>query len=305
MLRGVFCGAAALFCAASGPIAIIAVPGAVLAGEPEHARTHPGAHHVDRQQSGREDNGIALTRRDVLYGDAGEEPALLERTITKYHAREMWIGTTVSSYGWSIYSGLTMAPFGNAGVQSDGWRLRVTSSINGRGNPANILQLPGVTSSTDLLLGYHKSLGPLTLKAFLGASMNGRAIAQYTSGSDNLGGETTVLGALETWTNITPRLFLSLDGSYADRHGAYSFGSRLGYRWSPAVSFGPELAAYGNDGGQGGRLGLFARLEWDFGEASIAGGVTGSDLGRTGHKAGDKSRDNKTAYGSLTWVHRF
>ena len=154
------------------------------------------------------------------------------------------------------------------------------------------------------MVGYHLSWGAATIKAFIGGSLNGRAIAQYTTGVEDLGGEAGAIGALETWLNISPYVFLSLDASYSDLNASYSFASRLGYRWSPIVSIGPEVAVYGSGDGRGGRLGLFARLEWDFGEISVAGGVLDKQLGYSRARGSSKSA-SKTAYGSLTWVHRY
>lgn len=236
--------------------------------------------------------------RDPETGRAYEATrALSEKIIVKYHAHEIWAGASVNAYGWSVYSGITIAPLGNDGVQKDGWRLRATTAFSWRGDPANVLQLPGVRSSSDVLIGYHKTLGPLIVKAFGGLSLNGEAMVEYAAGVDDLGGETGAIGAFETWLNLAPRLWLSTDGSWSNVQSSYSLGSRLGYRATPALSLGPEAAAYGNDDGAGGRLGAFLRAEWTSGELSVAGGVTGKNW--------TFDKQEKSAYGSLTWVHRF
>src|SRR5262245_33439002 len=75
---------------------------------------------------------------------------------------------------WSAYSGTTVAPFG--AIQEDGLRLRLAtgygadtySGPRALGTRSQVIKFNGTTSFADALVGYHKQLGPLTLKVFTG-----------------------------------------------------------------------------------------------------------------------------------------
>ena len=231
-----------------------------------------------------------------------------EPSVIKYHARESWSGAAVTRYGWSIYSGLTWAPFGNNGVQRDGWRLRLSGgytkykygSSYWNGHTNETLTYYGTGSFTDLYAGYHKQLGPLTVKAFVGASIGADVIVPLDPGNSIQGKTFGAKAVLETWYNISPVIWLSADASLASAHSSYALNARLGYRLTPSLSFGPELAHFGNEQSSGSRIGGFARYEWDSGELSASAGISGDIQLR------DKADGSPhAAYGTINWVRRF
>src|SRR5262245_29124875 len=65
---------------------------------------------------------------------------------------ETWSGGEAQQSIWAIYSGASWAPF--AAVQKDGIRVR---GVLGYGDYGS-----GMVSFGDLLVGYHKQLGPVT-----------------------------------------------------------------------------------------------------------------------------------------------
>ena len=179
---------------------------------------------------------------------------------------EVWSGGEAFQHVWSVYGGATVAPFG--GVRDDGFRLRGVLGYADYGK--------GVMAFGDLLIGYHKQLGPVTIKIF-----GGLTVTEHASDLSELwlppqGTEYGGKGVLEAWWNISDQAWASADLSFGSTHMDYGGRIRLGWRlW-------PELSA-GLEGGSGGtaepdlerdtaRIGGFLRYEWATGEVSISGG---------------------------------
>jgi hypothetical protein len=103
----------------------------------------------------------------VAAADDGEQ---VEKGAAPAHF-ELWSGAQGYRQVWSIYSGVSTAPFGS--IQEDGLRIRViggygADSYSGSppaGGPGQVTY-KGTTSFADALVGYHRQLGPLTLKLF-------------------------------------------------------------------------------------------------------------------------------------------
>ena len=233
-----------------------------------------------------------------------------EQSTVKYHDRESWSGAALTNLGWSIYSGLIWAPFGTSGVQADGWRLRLAGGYTRYRYQQQIQTVPASTSIVDFYgtssyseayVGYHKQLGAVTVKAFVGGVLGADTVTPLDPNNRKLGRYHGVKALLETWTNLSAKFWLAVDGSAARPYHSYSINARLGYRLSDAVSFGPDYAAYFDDTGSAGRLGLFGRFEWDSGEFSTNAGFSqGAWLGRSA-----SGFDKTTAYGAINWLRRF
>jgi hypothetical protein len=197
---------------------------------------------------------------------------------------EIWSGGQAFGTEWSVYTGASWAPFGS--VRHEGVRLRAV--LGGGGYPG------GSVAFADLLIGYHKQQGPVTLKLLAGITFS-----QHTpSGPTSLDG--TALGPkvlLETWWTISPNAWASLDLGFAMPfwHMADDMGDaldakridctcrlRVGWKIWRELSLGVE-------GGSGGPLapslqafpprngtafaGGFLRYEWSSGEVSLSGGT--------------------------------
>lgn len=185
---------------------------------------------------------------------------------------------------WSLYTGATLAPFGH--VQRDGFRVR---AIAGYGDYHT-----GTASFADLLLGYHKQFGTLTIKVF-----GGLTAASHDSMSPELDGP-GVGGkmVLESWWNVTERIWVSSDLSYGSLHDSYYARVRAGWRFAPQLSIGLEGGAAGSLDTDITRAGGFLRYEWPSGEISVSGGFA-----REGFEGlpDDKGR----AYGTISVLTRF
>src|SRR3569833_1146767 len=87
-------------------------------------------------------------------------------------SREIWVGADAAPHVWLLYTGSPIAPAG--GSFEDGLRRRAAS---GYGQYTYTCERNGILRSftaqtlfTDALVGYLKRMGPLTAKAFVGAS---------------------------------------------------------------------------------------------------------------------------------------
>jgi hypothetical protein len=179
----------------------------------------------------------------------------------------MWSGGEAQQSIWAIYSGASWAPF--AAVQKDGIRVR---GVLGYGDYGS-----GMVSFGDLLVGYHKQLGPVTLKVFGGITVTDhRPDDPMTEvGGTGVGGK----AMLEAWWTITDHAWASADLSWGSLHMDYGSRVRLGWRLWPELSAGLEGGSTGTLEHDVTRVGGFVRYEWTGGEVSISGGLAFAGLG--------------------------
>ena len=208
---------------------------------------------------------------------------------------ETWVGGEATANVWSLYSGLTWAPLGS--IREDGLRVRLAGGA-GRYNYNAVIdgertKVLGASSFGDLLVGYHVSNGPLTVKAFAGASFDGHLLTPFDPANPVSNRMIGAKAVLEAWLNIGDADWAALDLSWSSAHDSYFSRLRLGHRLGPSLSIGPEGGAYGNRASNNGRAGGFVRYEWDGGEVSASGGVTG-DIAKPA-----------TPYATLVYLSRF
>ena len=221
---------------------------------------------------------------------------------------EFWSGAQAYDHVWSIYSGTTVAPFG--AIQEDGMRLRVVAGYGADrysgpravGAESQIVAFEATGSFAEVLAGYHRQFGPLTVKAFAGAMAADRQIRPDDP-------ETSIRGtgfggklALETWWNLGAAAWTSVDLSWGSLHQTYAARARLGWRLTPALSAGLEAGAAGNVEGGIVRAGGFVRYETASGEISASGGATTDKPLESGGPAIARA---STLYAMLSWLTRF
>jgi hypothetical protein len=206
---------------------------------------------------------------------------------------ELWSGGQAVGAMWSAYGGASWAPLGS--IREDGFRLRATLGTGGYDG--------GMVAFADVLIGYHKQLGPVTLKVFGGLTLAEHLPTEPTSML--VGTALGPKGLVETWWTVTDKTWAALDLAVAlpHMHLAYAHLTpqadpsridyagriRLGWRLWPELSVGFE-------GGAGGPLaptlqatrqngmahaGGFLRYEWAGGEVSVSGGILVGE--REGH----------------------
>ena len=201
---------------------------------------------------------------------------------------EAFAGADTSAPGWAAYGGLTAALFGD--IRENGWRLRSTASYgqyrysrtywDGTTKQVVRLELLGHRRTTDLLIGYQHSHGPVVVKAYAGLVEDWKLdVAEEGSPiavDDENGYQGRRYGAklaLETWTRLADWGFVQADTSWSEPRNSHASRLRLGYRVGTNWSTGLEAAAYGNLVPEQGRAGAFVRLEWDTGEVSLSAGA--------------------------------
>ena len=201
-------------------------------------------------------------------------------------------GGDLAGPSWSVYASTTIAlsalGFGApAGIQEDGWRLR-TGAGYWRYSDRPVKWVPGVGetrvalkrngSFADLLLGYHKNFGSLTVKAYGGIAYSNESWLQDGVDDGSPGSALAAKVLAETWLNLTPVSFAQLDAGWTSLRNTITARARLGYRITPSLSIGPEAGYWSNidaesDAGvTAWRYGGFARFEWNSGEVSLSAG---------------------------------
>lgn len=202
----------------------------------------------------------------------------------------MWAGAEAFGQVLSLYTGSTVAPFGN--LRQDGIRLRAVTAMSrfkysglrfdaAKGDAVTV-QFEGVSRTSDLFIGYQWSIGATTVKAFAGWEIAAHLISPFDPETLVQGRSKGPKGAVEIWTNYGQRAWAALDLSYAKAFGAYSTRLRTGWRASDTISVGPEVSLIGHDENQMVRAGAFLRYDNGVDEISAAAGWTkalGSDEG--------------------------
>ena len=205
---------------------------------------------------------------------------------------EIWGGADVNANSWSAYSGTTTALSGF--LETDGWRLRIGDGYGTYSYESDGSTIRGHVGFGELLLGYQHQLGSLTLKGFVGAAAEAHTLSPFDTETTVVGTDYGVKTALESWWEITPEVWTSLDLSWSSVHGGtYAAHARAGYRIEPELSLGMEASANGNSEYDGGRVGALVRFAWPGGETSASAGAS---IDRSGELGG---------YGALSALYRY
>ncbi len=236
------------------------------------------------------------------------QPAQAQANRSGAPTFEVWAGADGADAAWSVHGGMVAALFSD--VRENGARVRTGASFGGYAysrpyfdpftRRMTTAEFRGRTWSTDFLLGYQQAFGPVIVKAYAGYTEESHEIRPGSNGPLQFDEDNTVQGrrqgakvVLETWTTLSKRAFLQLDGSWSQPFESYSSRARLGYRVTPAWSVGVEASAYGSSNHLGGRSGAFVRFEWAGGEVSVAAGAQGDEDAIS------------AAYGSVSALVRF
>jgi hypothetical protein len=213
--------------------------------------------------------------------------------------REFWTGADASSHVWLLYGGVTIAPYSD--MFSDGVRLRIGTGVGAyrytgdRGGATTSFRAD--TAFADVLVGYLKRLGPLTAKAFIGASAIEHDVRPLDPENPVQGLAYGPKAVAELWLNMGSAAWSSLDVNWTSAHQTYAGRVRAGYRLFDDVSLGAEARVNGNELDKDARGGLFLRHAWTGGEISLAGGVSGRFF--------EDAHDMTDPYATLTWLTQY
>jgi hypothetical protein len=129
--------------------------------------------------------------------------------------------------------------------------------------------------------GYQASWRALVVKAFIGPAMESRTILPVDPDKAISGTSWGARGAIESWMQLSDAFWISADGGYFTGTESYSGMLRLGYQPLDWLTFGPELATFGDVEDDSGRAGGFVRLTVGNMEATLSGGMSAEYDGTT------------------------
>lgn len=233
----------------------------------------------------------------------------VEQTAAKPPRFELSAGGQAFDRVWSLYSGITAAPFGS--IQTDGPRLRFSggygsyrySGPRAIGTGSQILDFDGAVTFAEFLVGYQKQVGSVTLKLFGGLTAEDHLLRPDDPETSIRGKRLGAKAVLAAWWTINDQLWASLDLGWGTAHDSYGTRVRLGWRLSSGLSAGLEAGASGNVEGDAVRAGGFLRYEWAAGEVSLSGGVSNNQL--LDNLSAAKTSESSTPFVSANWLTRF
>lgn len=207
---------------------------------------------------------------------AATSPARTEPAVNDPPLRqvEFWAGAEASRHAFAVYSGTVWSPFGS--VRSEGLRFRVGGGWGRYSYSSGADRINGETSFADILAGYQFSFANVTIKAYAGAAADQHALTPQDPDNALAGAAVGGKAILETWIDLTPRVWTAIDLAWTSANASYAGRGRLGWRATPALSLGLDAAAFGNVESDGGRAAGFIRYEWADGEVSASAGATGA-----------------------------
>jgi hypothetical protein len=144
------------------------------------------------------------------------------------------------------------------------------------GNLSRLTQYQADRLHLGIAPGYAATLGPLTLKAYLGLAYQSDSVTPEDSARSTMGDIWGAEAIVESWLHLPDENWLSLNGSYFSGTSAHSAELKYGYRPFEWLSAGPELALYGNADDAVARAGAFVRIYRDAMETTISGGFAGT-----------------------------
>lgn len=196
---------------------------------------------------------------------------------------EIFTGVEASNNAVSGYLGGGYA-FGK-GLYEPGWRLRAVGSL-GRydyqgtlfGGGADLdATFDGEARFAAALVGYQIRCGSLTLKLFAGAEAENQDISPRDPRNSVQGSAVGFRVQAESWFDLSPAWFASVDAAYGTAFQEYWGLARLGWRAWPNLALGLEGGALGNEEYDAGRGG-FVRVKLRRVEMTFSGGFTGNYL---------------------------
>jgi hypothetical protein len=197
---------------------------------------------------------------------------------------EIFTGIEASNNAVSGYLGAGYA-FGK-GLYEPGWRVRAVGAIGrydyqgtlfGAGSDLGTT-FDGHASYGAALIGYQFRREALFLKLFAGVEGEDQNITPRDPQNSVQGTAVGAKLAAESWLDLSPLWFLSIDASYGTAFQQYWSLARVGRRLSPRFSLGVEGGALGNEEYDAGKGGAFLKADLRALELTLSGGFTGNYL---------------------------
>lgn len=201
-------------------------------------------------------------------------------------------GAEIAGPSWSAYSTTVVAlsalsKSAAGGIREDGWRLRAGAGYWRYSDRVAYADPPkrlykNTASFADLLIGYHKGFGELTVKAYAGIAYSNEMWLEDGANNNSPGANLSAKLLIESWLNLTPKAFAQLDAGWTNLRDTITLRARIGYRALPSLSVGPEVGYWSGitiheldfNRADAWRYGAFVRFEWNSGEVSLSAGVS-------------------------------
>jgi hypothetical protein len=197
---------------------------------------------------------------------------------------EIFTGLEASNNATTGYLGAGYA-FGK-GLYEAGWRVRAVGALGrydyrgtlfGAGSDLGTT-FDGDASYGAVLVGYQFRREALFLKLFAGVEAEDQNITPRDPENSVQGSAVGAKLAAESWLDLSPLWFLSVDASYGTAFQQYWSLARVGRRLSPRFSLGLEGGALGNEEYDAGKGGAFLKANLRNLELTLSGGFTGNYL---------------------------
>ena len=185
--------------------------------------------------------------------------------------RLTWIGAQTAGKDWSVYTGTTYALTGL--IDRAGWRLRIVGGYGRYGYLSDGDWFQGQYAFNDALIGYQMQFADVIVKGFAGLATAGHSVAPFDPENEAIGYNYGAVGALESWIDLSDRMWLSAAGKYSTVFNSFGANIRLGYRWWGPVSAGLESGASGNADHASGLAALFVHHTWTSGDVRLSVGA--------------------------------
>jgi hypothetical protein len=199
-------------------------------------------------------------------------------------------GVAVDEAGWFADAG-AVAAF-NRNLNLPGWLFR----IRGGGGHYDYNRSATLEQGVDyqvgeVMLGYQWFMGPSRISVYAGPNVenhdNNDPLAEVA------GTKWGFKAQGEIFTNFAPNWYSLVLGTYSTAFSSYFALGKLGYRVTPFISIGPEVAALGNDRFDAVRTGPFVAFDVTPSTQLILSG------GYSWDERHDALNDNSGAYGTM------
>ena len=185
--------------------------------------------------------------------------------------RLTWVGAQIAGEDWSVYTGTSYALTGQ--LDQDGLRLRIVGGYGHYDYVSESTRFKGQHAFSDVLIGYQLRFADVIVKGFAGIAAAGHNVSPFDPDNAAIGYSYGAIVALESWINLSDRLWLSAAGKYTTVFDGYAADLRLGYRWWRRTSAGLESGVHGDADYVAARAAVFVQHAWGHGDARLSLGA--------------------------------
>jgi hypothetical protein len=148
----------------------------------------------------------------------------------------------------------------NRNLYRDGWLVRIRGGLGHYDYNRTPVLEQGVSWQTgEIMVGYQTFIGPTRLSGYIGANFEHHDNSDPTATVRGSKGGVRVQG--EIYHPFADRWYLFALGTVSSVWSSYYVLGKVGYKITPTIAIGPEIAALGNDRFDAVRLGPFLAFD--------------------------------------------